>query len=126
MSFVIVLQVGQRIFGGYSGTPWNQNSTRFGTPKSFLFSLTFDVKVPYKGQKAGVSCCLWAADEAITWGMVDLYFKDGFCRCGSKLESNYSLDGAYPANEGPDTLLAGASQFSIADGLIVEVWGFVR
>ena len=53
------------MFGGYAGTPWNQNATRFGTPKSFLFSLTHDRKVPYHG-KGAESCCLWASPDVAT------------------------------------------------------------
>lgn len=55
----LVARVGEYVFGGYAGTSWNRNATRFGTPKSFIFNLApHDIKVEYSPQGAQ-SCCLW-------------------------------------------------------------------
>ena len=56
--------------------PWlNRNATRFGTPKSFIFNLApYDVKIGYSPQ-GPQSCCLWASQDAVTWGIQDLCFK---------------------------------------------------
>lgn len=69
---VILLQSGGFIFGGYASTSWNTSQIAFGTPSSFLFSLTRNTKVPAI-QKEGVNpIYLWASPTSFTFGKVDL------------------------------------------------------
>jgi len=123
---LLIAQVGDNIFGGYAGTSWNQNATRFGTPRSFLYSLTHGRVLKYQGGDVPGACCLWAGADAITFGMSDLYFRDDFRSCGSVLETCYGIGSEdYPKSETPTTLLAGSQEFGHATtGLILEVWGF--
>eukprot|EP00771_Trimastix_marina_P000416 gnl/Trimastix_PCT/1434.p1 GENE.gnl/Trimastix_PCT/1434~~gnl/Trimastix_PCT/1434.p1 ORF type:complete len:982 (+),score=230.15 gnl/Trimastix_PCT/1434:57-2948(+) len=115
---VVVARVGSQVFGGYASTSWNMNGTRFGTPRSFLFSLTRDTRIPYKGNGEH-SCCLWANKDSISWGGQDLVFKgDEFRSCTSTLERAYSI--GLPAKDAK-TFLAGKNRFQAEE---VEVWGF--
>jgi hypothetical protein len=39
------------VFGGYATDSWSPDGKRFGTPKSFLFSVSLDRKIPFHGRQ---------------------------------------------------------------------------
>ncbi|KAL0228466.1 hypothetical protein RCL1_004609 [Eukaryota sp. TZLM3-RCL] len=116
---IVVLKCGEFIFGGYAGSPWNVNQTRFGTPKCFLFSLNKDAKIPYHGKEKS-SRCLWASPSCIAFGTTDLLLENDFNQCSSLIEGSYGF-GLQQGTEECGTFLAGSRVFVPE---IVEVWGF--
>ena len=52
---------GAHVFGGFVSDPWRSDGRPFGTPKSFLFSLTLDLKIPYHGRRRDADAA--AADD---------------------------------------------------------------
>ncbi|KAL0213656.1 hypothetical protein P9112_005840 [Eukaryota sp. TZLM1-RC] len=116
---VVLIKYGDYVFGGYAGSPWNVNQTRFGTPKCFLFSVTKDTKIPYHG-KGKHSRCLFGSPNCLAFGNTDLVLENDFQNCSSKLENSYGF-GLTPGSPECSSYLAGQEQF-VPD--IVEVWGF--
>jgi hypothetical protein len=118
----VIVQVGDRKFGGFAASKWNSAGQPFGEEGcSFLFSLTKDAVIPFK-PIADDACQLFASPEAISFGREDLVFAGNFDECSSVIENSYSIgfpDG--PASVEAKTFLAGADKFA-ADQ--VEVWGF--
>ena len=111
----ILLKVGARAFGGFAATPWNSKGVRFGTPKSFLFSIDQDMVLPYHG-KGEQACCLFGSPASISFGTQDLVVADNFASCSSQLESAYGIG---LSEEEAGKFLAGSTQF-VPDE--VEVW----
>lgn len=50
---VVIKATSGHVFGGYAATPWAFDDLFGGSPRSFLFSITRDVKVPYTGRAKG-------------------------------------------------------------------------
>lgn len=50
---VVLIRANGQVFGGYASDAWDLSSTFGGTPRSFLFSITRDCKVPYTGRVKG-------------------------------------------------------------------------
>jgi len=50
---VVLIRANGQVFGGYASDAWDLSSTFGGTPRSFLFSITKDCKVPYTGRVKG-------------------------------------------------------------------------
>jgi len=44
---------GGHVFGGYAEDPWIPHDLYYGAPRSFIFSLSRDVKLPYHGRVKG-------------------------------------------------------------------------
>lgn len=52
-SVLLVRSRSGHVFGGYAEDPWATTDLYYGTPRSFLFSLSRDVKLPYHGRVHG-------------------------------------------------------------------------
>lgn len=50
---VVLIRANGQVFGGYASDAWDLSSTFGGTPRSFLFSISKDCKVPYTGRVKG-------------------------------------------------------------------------
>lgn len=50
---VVIVRANNQIFGGYSADPWDLQDLFGGSPRSFLFSITKDTKIPYIGRVKG-------------------------------------------------------------------------
>lgn len=50
---VLLVKVGAQVFGGYAADPWTFDDQYGGTPRSFLFTITRDCKIPYTGRQRG-------------------------------------------------------------------------
>jgi hypothetical protein len=118
----VIVQVGERVFGGFAASKWNSDGVPFGDEGcSFLFNINEDSVIPYKPISEDAPQ-LYATPDLISFGKQDLVLAGNFDECSSVIENSYSLgfpDG--PENEQAKTYLAGQEQFS-ADA--VEVWGF--
>ncbi|KAL0235091.1 hypothetical protein GEMRC1_001673 [Eukaryota sp. GEM-RC1] len=116
---VVLIKYGDNVFGGYAGSPWNVNQTRFGTPKCFLFSVTKDSKIPYHG-KGKQSRCLFGSPNCIAFGNTDLVLENDFQKCSSQIENSYGI-GLDPNSSECSSYLAGVRDFVPE---VIEVWGF--
>ena len=52
-SVLLIRSRSGHVFGGYAEDPWATTDLYYGTPRSFLFSLSRDVKLPYHGRIHG-------------------------------------------------------------------------
>ena len=50
---LVLVRANGQVFGGFAADPWDFSGLLGGSPRSFLFSLTRDVKVPYTGRVRG-------------------------------------------------------------------------
>jgi hypothetical protein len=50
---VLLLRSGGCIFGGFAAEPWDLSDLYGGSTRSFLFSVTYDAKVPFHGRAKG-------------------------------------------------------------------------
>jgi hypothetical protein len=50
---VVLLRANGQVFGGYAADAWDFADLFGGSPRSFLFSLSKDVKIPYHGRVRG-------------------------------------------------------------------------
>jgi len=50
---VVLIRANNQIFGGYSADPWDLQDLFGGSPRSFLFSISKDTKIPYIGRVKG-------------------------------------------------------------------------
>lgn len=50
---VILIKANGQVFGGYAADAWEFNGAFGGSPRSFLFSVTKDCKIPYHGRVRG-------------------------------------------------------------------------
>ena len=50
-STVVLLRSGSRTFGGYASESFRKDGASFGDSKSFLFSASLDLKLPFHGRK---------------------------------------------------------------------------
>jgi hypothetical protein len=116
----IIIQVGERQFGGFAASKWNSDGVPFGEEGcSFLFSITHDAIIPYKPD-AKDACQLFATPDLISFGKQDLVLAGNFDQCSSVLENSYGVGFVEDSTEAK-TFLAGADTF-VAEQ--VEVWGF--
>jgi hypothetical protein len=116
----VIVQAGHFKFGGFAASKWNSSGRPFGDGgSSFLFSLTGDALIPYKGEAVD-SCQLFASEESIAFGRRDLVLQGNLDRCSSVIENAYGI-GLPEGSKEAHTFLAGTDTFT-ADQ--VEVWGF--
>jgi hypothetical protein len=125
------------VFGGYATDSWSPDGKRFGTPKSFLFSVSLDRKIPFHGRQRDHLTqtkpqvdpetnyemplqhdCLWATQDKIGFGIKDLVLCGDFTRCVSELENSYGM-GLTAGSPEAKSFLAGAEVFKAE---AVEVW----
>jgi hypothetical protein len=115
----VIVKVGERVFGGFAASKWNSNAEPFGEEGcSFLFSVTKDAVIPYKGGEGAYQ--LFATPELISFGKADLILGGNFDECSSEIEGAYGV-GFPVGSEEAKTYLAGAETFAAED---VEIWGF--
>ncbi|KAL0232185.1 hypothetical protein PCE1_003181 [Barthelona sp. PCE] len=118
---IIICRSGNHVFGGYSSGPLNTLGNRFGTPKTFLFSITNNTIVPYTG-RGDVSRILVGTINSLEFGYGDLKLVNDFTNCESAVENCYSCN--LPTDsEFPETLLAGSKVFDID---ACEVWNVMH
>jgi hypothetical protein len=132
---VFILKSGEYVFGGYACTPWRdgvESGDFFGSPKSFLFSLTCDLKIPFMGRtlnarratskRAGGAEvpheALRCGEGAISFGENDLVISDDLSTCTTRLEGSYGV--GLDENEAK-TFLTGSHVFSIDSIEIFEI-----
>ena len=136
---LFIIRSGDFLFGGFASDQWQFEGDRFGTPKSFLFSLTLDVKVPFHGRRKDAESKLFPADgrggvqhdclrgeadhddASLRWGLHDLVLHGDLSRCSSEIEFSYGFGLPADSNEAK-ALLAGASVFAVDS---MEVWSVV-
>ncbi|KAJ5079887.1 zinc finger protein constans-like 10 [Anaeramoeba ignava] len=116
---VFIVKCEGLIFGAFASVALNSDMKPFGSGKSFLFSLSFDTKIPCLRNK---NQCLWASETSIRFGETDLIFDNNFQICRSEIENTFGIGWKKGSIEAK-TFLAGNSSF-IPD--IVEVWGFAK
>ena len=116
---VILVKVGEHIFGGFAASKWNNESVPFGEgSSSFLFSIDRNAFIPARPK--GDSIYLLGTPDSVSFGGDDLVIGGNFDRCASTLEHTFGI-GLEPGSEAAQNFLAGAPRFK-AD--CVEVWGF--
>lgn len=71
---LFLFQYKQEIFGAYSESSWDEESTRnFGSLNNFIFSITRDLIYFPKEKKSGESIVYqWKDSEGLGWGETDL------------------------------------------------------
>ena len=135
---VFILKSGSYVFGGYACTPWrdgpgpSSGSPFFGGPKSFLFSVSCDLKVPYMGRARNVQReealraggeevpheALRRGEGMVSFGEQDLVISDDLTACTTKLEGSY---GVGLGEDEAKTVLAGSNVFPIDSIAIFEI-----
>jgi hypothetical protein len=116
----ILIQVGERVFGGFAASKWNSDGVPFGEEGcSFLFNITQDAIIPYKPD-AKDGCQLIGTPESISFGKQDLVVAGDFDDCSSVLEGSYGVGFIEDSTEAK-TFLAGVEKFAVDQ---LEVWGF--
>ena len=137
---VIILKSGDHVYGGYADVPWGRDvkeekkTTAWnGAPKSFLFSITCDTKIPFVGRnldpmklqqawrsrrRKRVHDGVFSGNNFISFGVNDLVIRDDLTRCSSRIEESY---GVGLNEQEAKTFLAGAENFSIDAIEIFEI-----
>jgi len=140
---MLIIKANGRIFGGFVDEPWRGDGHSFGTAKSFLFSVSLDIKVPFQGREAHppppdedyIDDLSDLDDETIgelrrpfavcksntsvmQFGTRDLVLRDNFTVCTSDLEHSFGV-GAPRGSEEARTLLAGEQTFAVE---ALELW----
>ena len=64
---LLMIKADGRVFGGYANEAWVMDSTTRGGPRSFLFSLSDDVKFPFHGRD-GTRYCLSCDQSSMMFG----------------------------------------------------------
>jgi hypothetical protein len=123
---VIIITSGEYTFGAYLSTPLVLTGLWAGSPASFLFSSTLDIKIPYHGErvpnidKPDPSHCygFYADIDQLVIGNGDLVIDQNLMNGSSELEGCYGV-GMGAASHDAKHFLAGAQGFEIDD---LEVW----
>lgn len=123
---VLLIQSGDFIFGAYVNQTLlpSEDNKWSGSPSCFLFSVTFDLKLPYHGRnppgkgKMPHPCAFLADTNHLLFGNGDIQL-DGELETGSSnLEGCFGL-GLPRTSHATSTLLAGVNNFTIDK---LEVW----
>ena len=123
---VLLIQSGDFIFGAYVNQTLLPTEDKWtGSPSCFLFSVTFDLKLPYHGRnpapgkgKVEHPCAFFANVNNLLFGNGDIQL-DGELETGSShLEGCFGL-GLPKTSHATSTLLAGVGDFTIDK---LEVW----
>ncbi len=146
-STVIIVKVGEQIFGGFASAPWQPvHKAKTGSARCCLFSLTKDVVIPCKlalipaGADRNTRAMIYHevtpmqaytphegtdGDAFLSFGGQDgdLVFSDDFRHCSSRIERSYGFNAFEPTSDIAGSLLAGTPIFT-PDAF--EVWHFVR
>ena len=133
---VLLLKSGNRIFGGYASDSWKDDGASFGDSKSFLFSVSLDLKFPFHGRKLlpappkivgddipieahnNTVPSLVAGKDFVQFGVGDLVLRKGLSNCSSELEGSYGL-GLRRGSSEASTILAGSKTFAVDE---IELW----
>jgi len=133
---VFIIKSGDYIFGAYACTSWREGEGEeegfFGSPKSFLFSITCDIKVPFMGRTLDVQKfeeakmegkmlaheAMMLGGDFISFGRNDLVIGGDLQRCRSKIEESYGMG---LEEEQAKTFIAGTNVFSIDAIEIFEI-----
>ena len=117
---VILVRSGERIFGGFAASKWNNEAHPFGEgTSSFLFSVDNNAFIPAHPQSEDPIYLLGTPDT-FSFGGEDLVLAGDFDRCGSTIENTFGIGLEYGSEEAQN-FLAGSPRFKADD---VEVWGF--
>jgi len=124
---VLIIQSGDFIFGVYANQTLlpSDDGKWSGSPSCFIFSVTFDLKLPYHGRnppgakgKVDHPCAFIAGANTLLFGNGDICLDSGLETGSSHLEGCFGL-GLPKTSHATSTLLAGVSDFTIDQ---LEVW----
>merc|ERR1712232_1406394 len=48
---LVIIRSNGKVFGGYANEPWGTDGLTFGTARCFLFSMSYDIKIPFHGRE---------------------------------------------------------------------------
>ena len=48
---LMIIKSNGKVFGGYATDPWRHDGSTFGNPRCFLFSISYDIKIPFHGRE---------------------------------------------------------------------------
>ena len=122
---VLLIQTGDFIFGVYVNQTILPTDDKWsGSPSCFIFSITFDLKLPYHGRNPpgkglhDYPCAFFGGEDHIQFGNGDIKL-DGELETGSsQLEGCFGL-GLPKTSHAASSLLAGVKDFAIDK---LEVW----
>eukprot|EP00753_Platysulcus_tardus_P020567 PLAT8228.1.p1 GENE.PLAT8228.1~~PLAT8228.1.p1 ORF type:complete len:1035 (+),score=520.69 PLAT8228.1:50-3154(+) len=116
---VIVLRSGDFVFGIFLGKGLSDDDNCYvGVPrKCFLWSLTYDLRIPYRGPSPRSDILARATDGRLEIGRGDLVLSGDLSECSSTLEGSFGV--GTKDKDIASRLLAGAPTFPIDE---VEVW----
>ena len=127
---VIICKAGGNVFGGYASEQFRSDETSFGDSKTFLFSISHDIKLPFHGRKllplppnivgddipmeaaSTTTPSLRAGSDYIQFGVNDLVLRKGFSNCSSDLENSFGV-GMRRGSDESKALLGGAQTFAV-------------
>ena len=126
---VIVVKAGFYTFGAYLSAPLALNGVWAGSPSSFLFSLTLDMRIPYHGERVpnlnkpdpSHTYGFFADVDQLVIGNGDLVFSSDLMRASSELEGCFGV-GMGVGSADARHALAGAPAFVIDE---IEVWAIL-
>jgi hypothetical protein len=134
---LFLLKSGDYVFGAYASSAWRMDEKPHGTPSSFLFSLTLDLKIPYVGRTRDLERekqdheegretpheSMLAGQDYIMFGAgADLVLHGDLTECESTIEGSYGF-GMEKGGKDAKCLLAGTPVFPIDSIEIFEIIG---
>ena len=90
---------GEFIFGGYAGAEWLYDDTPHGSPQSFLFSVTLDLKIPYVGRDRNLEMEKRHEEEGMNFTHEAMQAGDDYMMFG-KDHGDFVLSGVYEREDG--------------------------
>ena len=122
---VIVISSGEFKFGIYLSHSISHAETWVGSPASFIFSITLDLKFPYHGKqpprnrsKGNLPSVLFCGSDHFEAGNGDFYINESLTIGSSELEGCFGV-GITRGSEINSQILAGTNNFHINH---LEMW----
>jgi hypothetical protein len=122
----MVIKSGSYTFGAFLSHPLIPSGSWMGSPASFLFSITLDMRIPYHGRQPPqvgsgsitIPKAFFADREHIEIGNGDLFIEPNLTRARSEIEGCFGI-GLTQSSREARGFLAGSSEFSVDE---LEVW----
>ena len=114
---LILIQIQDKVFGGFCSVPWHKFMGPGGNEDCFLFSLSENIKLKPMVNENEKQLYVWRNTNSLSWGETDLVFRDDG-EWTTEIENNYTTSKELKKSE-CKTFLAGKYKFRPD---YIEVW----